>query len=146
MNNGIKPSIQYLIYLKTIKMTVAIIVGNKAYLNKPNADTPLSKYFLRIETPTGFGEFAIIVSPPPDNAPVTNEYFRLSEKSGTKVPRYVSAALSLKAVNPIAVILIPNSGIFAKIGLIHQACNLPCIIIPAMKKATNKAGFKSSLF
>jgi len=101
------------------------MVGTNAYLNKRIGEIPFSKCFFRIDTPTGLGELAIIVKPPPASAPAINEYLSPSEKSGTKVAKYVSAALSLKAVNAIEAILMLKLGKLARIGLIHQACKVP---------------------
>ncbi len=66
----------------------------------------------------------MIVSPPPARAPAIKEYLSESEKSGTRVPKYVSAELSLNAVKAIAVMLILKASKFASIGLIHQACSV----------------------
>ena len=82
-----------------------IIVGIRAAKAKNAGLTPLLKKRLRIDWPAGFGAFAITVSPPPVTAPATTAYLEASLKFGTKVARYVIAALSLNAVNIVAVII-----------------------------------------
>ncbi len=44
----------------------------------------------------------MMVSPPPVTAPATNAYLKASDSPSTKEPRYVSAALSVKAVSAAA--------------------------------------------
>src|SRR5574340_383031 len=52
--------------------------------------------------PAGFGAFAMMVKPPPVTAPATSAYLNPSDSPSTSEPRYVSAALSVKAVRTAA--------------------------------------------
>lgn len=57
-----------------------IIVGIRAYLKRLTDDTPASKYFFKMDWPTGLGALAIMVNPPPVIAPDTMAYFEVSCK------------------------------------------------------------------
>ena len=87
------------------KNTIATIVGGSAPRNNPSGLMPsFSNTFAlcKIPMPAGFGALAITVNPPPATAPATRAYFSSSEMPSTNEPRYVSAALSVIAVSPVA--------------------------------------------
>ena len=77
----------------------AIRVGGSAQTNNSFGDTPTLKCSLSTERATRFGAFAITVSPPPQIAAATMQYFISSPKLGTSDARYVIAALSLNEVS-----------------------------------------------
>ena len=83
-------------------MAAAMIVGGNAPNKSPKGLMPVSpKVPFKIPKPAGFGALAITVNPPPVTAPATNAYFDSSLKPGTRLPRYVSAALSVTAVRAV---------------------------------------------
>ena len=98
-------------------MTVGMIAPNASFAGF----TPPGKNLDKIDWPAGLGAFAITVNPPPVTAPATTAYFAEIAKSGTKVLKYVIAALSLNAVSTVAININGKSPREPKTGAIYQA-------------------------
>ncbi len=98
-------------------MTVGMIAPNASFAGF----TPPGKNLDKMDWPAGLGAFAITVNPPPVTAPATTAYFAEIAKSGTKVLKYVIAALSLNAVSTVAITISGKSPREPKTGAIHQA-------------------------
>ena len=124
-------------HYKTAKHSQRIIVGISAPNRSDFGDTELPKCSFRMDWPAGFGALAIIVNPPPVTAPATTAYLRLSVNPGTRVLRYVIAALSLKAVSIVAPAINVTSFRLPSTGAIHQACTPP-VDDKSRKKEANK--------
>ncbi|KAK3604006.1 hypothetical protein CHS0354_026805 [Potamilus streckersoni] len=108
-----------------MKNSAVMTVGISAPKNSPSGLILFLKYLAKIACPAGLGAFASTVSPPPVTAPETSAYFMASLKSGTSVPRYVIAALSLNAVKTVAPMNKGSSDKRDRVGAIHQDCSPP---------------------
>ena len=84
-------------------MIAAVVVGIKAARSRrPLLRTSFGNFDFKKLNPIGLGAFAMIVAPPPTNAPATKAHLTASLKPESFEPKNVSAALSDTDVNATA--------------------------------------------
>ena len=117
---------------------MATRVGPRAATKRPSGLMPSSpKLDFRMPKPAGFGALAMTVRPPPATAPATSAYFEGSLRPSTREPRYVSAALSVIAVRPVALRNRGRLPMVPMVGCSHQCWKAPMVTRPARKKPTS---------